>query len=143
MKKILALVLAVVMMLTAIPFAFAVNTEKPFDNSSFYKVNDDYTLHYRVYEAKGEEKNQILLIHGFCLSTATFEGLAEIYAENGYRTILVDVPNFGYSSRETDDTELGQRRCYIRTYGKPWRYLHSWRSLNGRRSCNQSCNRPS
>ena len=113
MKKILALVLAVVMMLTAIPFAFAVNTEKPFDNSSFYKVNDDYTLHYRVYEAKGEEKNQILLIHGFCLSTATFEGLAEIYAENGYRTILVDVPNFGYSSRETDDTELMDREDVI------------------------------
>ena len=113
MKKTLALVLAVVMMLTAIPFAFAVNTEKPFDNSLFYKVNDDYTLHYRVYEAKGEEKNQILLIHGFCLSTATFEGLAEIYAENGYRTILVDVPNFGYSSRETDDTELMDREDVI------------------------------
>lgn len=113
MKKILALVLAVVMMLIAIPFAFAVNTEKPFDNSSFYKVNDDYTLHYRVYEAKGEEKNQILLIHGFCLSTVTFEGLAEIYAENGYRTVLVDVPNFGYSSRETDDTELMNREDVI------------------------------
>ena len=113
MKKALSFVLALVLIFTAIPFAFAVNTEKPFDNSSFYKVNDDYTLHYRVYEAKGEEKNQILLIHGFCLSTATFEGLAEIYAENGYRTILVDVPNFGYSSRETDDTELMDREDVI------------------------------
>ena len=81
MKKTLSFILALVMILTAVPFAFAVNTEKPFDNSLFYEVNDDYTLHYRTYEAKGQQKNQILLIHGFCLSTATFEGLAEIYAE--------------------------------------------------------------
>lgn len=113
MKKILSFILALVMLLTAVPFAFAVNTEKPFDNSSFYEVNDDYTLHYRTYEAKGQQKNQILLIHGFCLSTATFEGLAEIYAENGYRTVLVDVPNFGYSSRETDKTVLMDREDLI------------------------------
>ena len=113
MKKALSIVMALIMIFTAIPFAFAVNTEKPFDNSEFFKVNDDYTLHYRVYEAKGEEKNQILLIHGFCLSTATFEGLAEIYAENGYKTVLVDVPNFGYSSRETDNTKLLDREDVI------------------------------
>lgn len=113
MKKALSFVLALVLIFTAIPFAFAVNADKPFDNSEFYKVNDDYTLHYRVFEAEGTEKNQIMLLHGFCLSTATFEGLAEIYAENGYRTILVDVPNFGYSSRETDDTELMDREDVI------------------------------
>lgn len=115
MKKALSLFLALTLILTAIPFAFAVNTDKPFDNSSFYKVNDDYTLHYRTYEAKGEEKNQIMLIHGFCLSTATFEGLAEIYAENGYTTVLVDVPNFGYSSRETSETTLMDREDVIYT----------------------------
>ncbi len=112
MKKVLSAVLAILLIFTAVPFAFAVNTEKPFENSAFHEVGD-YKLHYRTYEAKGEEKNQILLIHGFCLSTATFEGLAEIYAENGYKTVLVDVPNFGYSSRETDDTELMDREDVI------------------------------
>ena len=94
MKKVLSLILALVMIFTALPVAFAVNTEKPFENSAFHEVGD-YKLHYRTYEAKGEEKNQIMLIHGFCLSTATFEELAEIYAEKGYKTVLVDVPNFG------------------------------------------------
>ncbi len=112
MKKVLSLILTLVLMFTAIPFAFAVNTEKPFSNSAFHEVGD-YKLHYRTYEAEGEEKNQILLIHGFCLSTATFEGLAEIYAENGYKTVLVDVPNFGYSSRETDKTDLMDREDVI------------------------------
>lgn len=113
MKKALSIVMALIMILTAVTFAFAVDTEKPFDNSEFYKVNDDYTLHYRTYEAKGVEKNQIMLIHGFCLSTATFEGLAEIYAENGYTTVLVDVPNFGYSSRESSETNLMDREDVI------------------------------
>ena len=53
MKKALSFVLALVLIFTAMPFAFAVDTEKPFDNSEFYKVNDDYTLHYRVFEAEG------------------------------------------------------------------------------------------
>ena len=113
MKKAISLILAVIMIFTAMPFVFAVNTDKPFDNSEFYKVNDDYTLHYRVFEAEGEEKNQIVLLHGFCLSGVTFEGLAEIYADNGYTTILVDVPNFGYSSRETDETDLMDREDVI------------------------------
>ena len=113
MKKIVSLILVVVMIFTAIPFAFAVDTDKPFDNSEFYKVNDDYTLHYRVFEAEGEEKNKVVLLHGFCLSGVTFEGLAEIYADNGYTTILVDVPNFGYSSRETSETDLMDREDVI------------------------------
>ena len=113
MKKAISLILAIIMIFTAMPFVFAVNTDKPFDNSEFYKVNDDYTLHYRVFEAEGEEKNQIVLLHGFCLSGVTFKGLAEIYADNGYTTILVDVPNFGYSSRETDETDLMDREDVI------------------------------
>ena len=113
MKKIVSLILVVVMIFTAIPFAFAVDTDKPFDNSEFYKVNNDYTLHYRVFEAECEEKNKVVLLHGFCLSGVTFEGLAEIYADNGYTTILVDVPNFGYSSRETSETDLMDREDVI------------------------------
>ena len=113
MKKITSLIIVLVLLITSIPFVFAVDTDKPFSNSEFYKVNDDYTLHYRTFEAKGEEKNQIMLIHGFCLSGVTFEGLAEIYADNGYTTVLVDVPNFGYSSRETDETKLMDREDII------------------------------
>ena len=112
MKKAVSIILALIMIFMSVPFALAVNAEKPFDNSNFFEVGD-YSLHYRTYEAKGEEKNQILLVHGFCLSTATFEGLAEIYAEKGYKTVLVDVPNFGYSSRETLETDFMDREDVI------------------------------
>ncbi len=112
MKKICSIMLALILVFSAIPFASAVNPQKPFENSEFYEVGD-YKLHYRTFEPATEPKNQIMLIHGFCLSTVTFEKLAEIYAENGYRTVLVDVPNFGYSSRETDDTTLMDREDVI------------------------------
>ncbi len=113
MKKLTALILSFIIIFSSSALAVAANEDlKPFDNSSFYEVGD-YTLHYRTYEAKGQQKNQILLVHGFCLSTATFEGLAEIYAENGYKTVLVDVPNFGYSSRETEDTNFLSREEVI------------------------------
>ena len=55
MKKVLSAVLAILLIFTAVPFAFAVNTEKPFENSAFHEVGD-YKLHYRTYEAKGTEK---------------------------------------------------------------------------------------
>ncbi len=114
MKKIIALVLSLMFAFSSVVIAFAAGEkgEKPFENSEFYTF-EDYTLHYRTYEPEGEVKNQILLIHGFCLSTATFEGIAEIYAENGFRTVLVDVPNFGYSSRETAETKLLNREEVI------------------------------
>ncbi len=112
MKKALAFILAVVLIFSLGIPAFAVNTEKPFDNSEFFSVGD-YTLHYRSFEPQKKPSKQILLIHGFCLSTASLEGVAEEYVGKGYRIVLVDVPNFGYSSRETTETNLLSREEVI------------------------------
>lgn len=112
MKKILSLLLVFIMMLTLTVTAFASETEKPFDNSNFYTVGD-YTLHYRTYSPEASAENQILLIHGFCLSTASLEGIAEEYSKEGYRVVTVDVPNFGYSSRESDETDKLSREDVI------------------------------
>ena len=103
MKKAISLLLAVVMIFTLGVPAFAENRENPYDNSNFHTVGD-YTVHYRTYLPEVKAKNQIMLIHGFCLSTASMEGIAEEYREAGYYVVTVDVPNFGYSSRETDST---------------------------------------
>ena len=110
MKKLLSVLLAVLMAFSAVTFAFAADTseaEKPFENSEFFTVGD-YTLHYRTYEPLVAVK-QVMLLHGFGLSTASFEGLAEEYMKKGFRVVLVDLPNFGYSSRETATTELLER----------------------------------
>ena len=75
----------------------------PFEDSAFFETGD-YSIHYRVWEAE-EEKAKILMIHGFALSTYCWENLAEILVENGYTCVMADLPDFGYSSRETAETE--------------------------------------
>lgn len=113
MKKILFLTVVILMILSLGLSVFAVPIpEKPYDNSNFFNYKD-YTLHYRTYEGDPTDKKQILLVHGFCLSTASLEGVAEEYMSAGYDVITVDAPNFGYSSRETRKTELLDREEVI------------------------------
>lgn len=113
MKKTFSLLLCLILAIGLALSVFAGDTaEKPYDNSALFEVGD-YTLHYRVYEPEEKAQNQILLIHGFCLSTASLEGLAEEYRKAGYRVVTVDVPNFGYSSRETANTALLSREEVI------------------------------
>lgn len=113
MKKIIAIVLSVLMLFSLSSSAFAAGeTEKPFENSSFY-TSGDYTIHYRTFEAEGKAKGQIFLLHGFCLSTVSLEGVAAEYAKAGYRTVVADAPNFGYSSRENSDMELIDRETIL------------------------------
>ncbi|MGN1195266.1 MAG: alpha/beta fold hydrolase [Acutalibacteraceae bacterium] len=125
MKKILSVFLSLILVfsLTSVAFAAETETELPFENSSFFEIGD-YTLHYRTYPAETQEKGQIMLLHGFGLSSVSFEGLAAEYAENGYRVVTVDLPNFGYSSRETKKTELVDREelvfALMQSLGGEW-----------------------
>ena len=113
MKKIMSLILVALMIMSLGVTAFAVPIpEKPYDNSEFFTYKD-YTLHYRAYDGDPADECQVLLVHGFCLSTASLEGVAEEYMKAGYDVITVDAPNFGYSSRETTETELLDREEVI------------------------------
>ena len=113
MKKLTALILALLMSFSLVSSAFAADaTEKPFDNSSFY-TDGDYTIHYRTFEPDGAVKGQIFLLHGFCLSTVSLEGVAAEYAKAGYRTVVADAPDFGFSSRETASMELIDRETVL------------------------------
>lgn len=103
-KKFTALLLAVVMMFSLSATVFATDEQNlPFEDSSFFETGD-YSIHYRVWEAENE-KAKILMIHGFALSTYCWENLAAILVENGYTCVMADLPDFGYSSRETAETE--------------------------------------
>lgn len=74
--------------------------EKPFENSAFFTYGK-YTLHYRTFTAENE-KDKIMMIHGFGCSTSTWEPIAKQLREKGYTCVLVDLPGFGYSTRETE-----------------------------------------
>ena len=76
MKKILSLIAIVTMILSLSVSVMAIPIpEKPYENSRFFSY-EDYTLHYRVYDGDPADKRQVLLVHGFCLSTASLEGVS-------------------------------------------------------------------
>lgn len=54
-----------------------------------------------------------MMLHGFALSTRCWENLAEILVKSGYTCVLADLPDFGYSSRETAETEKLPREDII------------------------------
>lgn len=80
----------------------------PFADSRYYTYGD-YSLHYRVVPAAGQEKGRILMLHGFLCSTYAWRNMASAMAAQGYECVLVDLPDFGYSTRETEETTVVPR----------------------------------
>lgn len=111
LKKLLSVLLCVVLItLSAVP-VFAADEETPalpFENSIFFE-DGDYSIHYRVIPSAGEFKGRVLFIHGFLYSGSTWDGMAEALSAEGYECVLADLPDFGYSSRETAQTEYISR----------------------------------
>lgn len=108
-KKIISLILATVMLFAmAVPaFASEETNEKPFENSEYFTYGD-LTVHYRVFKADNE-KAKIFMIHGFALSSYCWEELATRLCAEGYTCVAADLPDFGYSSRETAESTLYPR----------------------------------
>lgn len=71
-----------------------------FANSEYFAYGD-YHLHYRIDPAIGTEKAKMLLIHGFGCNTEFFDEVVEYYTKAGIKCVRVDLPDFGYSTRET------------------------------------------
>ncbi len=122
MKKIFALILSLVMMLAVASPAFAAY-ETPFDDSKFFEY-EEYSIHYRVFEAENEI-DQIFMIHGFALSSYCWVELATRLQAAGYTCVLADLPDFGYSTRETASTEKLPREeimhaLMVELSDKPW-----------------------
>ncbi len=73
---------------------------KPFENSQYW-VCGDYAIHYRVDKAAGKEKGKVFVLHGFWMNTMFYDELVEKLNAEGYTVYRVDMPSFGYSTRET------------------------------------------
>ncbi len=119
----LALVFAIVLSFAA--FAAAAPAEKPFENSQFY-TSGDYKIHYRVFEAQGQQKGRILFLHGFLVSTYSWENMTAEMIKAGYTCVLADLPNFGYSSRENADTTVIPREELIVSLMESIAPLNTW-----------------
>lgn len=104
MKKTCSLLFAILFLFLCAVSAFAADGE-PFADSRYFDCGD-YSLHYRVVPAKGEQRGRILMVHGFLCSTYAWRNMAAEMAARGYECVLVDLPDFGYSTRETADTHV-------------------------------------
>ena len=107
LHRALVLLLSLALLLTLCVPVFALGAQRldpdqPFEDSAFFDY-ESYRIHYRVFPAENA-KDQIFMIHGFALSSYCFVALAEELVQAGYTCVLADLPDFGYSTRETQDT---------------------------------------
>jgi 2-hydroxy-6-oxonona-2,4-dienedioate hydrolase len=85
----------------------------PYANSHQF-VSNMTTIHYRLYEPELDVfLGKILLVHGLGGSTYSYEKNASILAEAGYQVVTVDLPGFGYSSRNTDEDHSQLNRAHL------------------------------
>jgi len=144
-KKAVSIICAVLMLIPFILTASA-SYEAPFDNS-FYYEEGAYTLHYRVFKAENE-KAKVLMIHGFGCSTSTWQPIAQQLVDKGYTCVLVDLPGFGYSTRETEvaDEDYRVREELVINLMKSIAPIKEWHvaghSMGGGVSMNIACLAP-
>ena len=108
MKRFSALLLAALLVFLCAGTAFAADSGFPFADSQYFTCGD-YSLHYRVVPAEGQMKGRVLMVHGFLCSTYAWRNMASEMASRGFECVLVDLPDFGYSTRETANTQIVPR----------------------------------
>jgi pimeloyl-ACP methyl ester carboxylesterase len=104
-RKILMVLLGLILFLHILPFLIPLSTasqitDTPFENSRRLRI-DGVELHYRTWIPDEAEHNPIVYIHGLGGSTFSWRNNIDEFVEEGYPVIAVDLPAFGYSSRQT------------------------------------------
>ncbi len=127
MKKLISIICIVAIMISSFGImAFGADTSyKPYENSQYFSY-DEYDIHYRVIPAQGNFKGRIMMLHGFMCSTYAWRNMALEMSEKGYECVLADLPNFGYSTRETAEMEIIDREILITELMKSIAPMDEW-----------------
>lgn len=112
MKKFVSIVLVAVIAFSFVNVAYASSDFKPYDDSQWFEYGD-YDIHYRIAPSKTAFKGRILMLHGFLCSTYSWRNMTQELTQAGYECVMVDLPDFGYSTRETEDTQIIPREEII------------------------------
>ncbi len=114
MKKIISILCVCIILMSSISvISYAADTSyMPYENSQYFSYGD-YDIHYQVVPAKGQFKGRIMMLHGFMCSTYAWRNMADEMSKSGYECVLADLPNFGYSTRETDNMTIIDRETLI------------------------------
>lgn len=147
MKKFLSILCVVAIIFSSFAlFSFANDEEfKPYEDSQFFEYGD-YNIHYRVIPAEGKMKGRIMMLHGFLCSTYAWRNMAPILAKEGYECVMADLPNFGFSTRESDDITIVDREILITELMKSIAPMDEWiiagHSMGGGVAVNIAINNP-
>lgn len=115
LKRVLKVILVLLILIAIVPYLIPLSKAEPalypYENSHHYDI-DETIIHYRVYEPVTElVLGKILLIHGLGGSTFSYETNAPILAQAGYLVITIDLPGFGYSSRNINEDHAQATRA--------------------------------
>ena len=128
MKKFLSIICVISILFSSFSLfaSAAVDTSyKPYEDSRYFTYGD-YDIHYRVIPAQGARKGRIMMIHGFLCSTYAWRNMAAQLSAEGYECVLADVPNFGFSTRETDVETVIDREILITELMKSIAPMDEW-----------------
>jgi len=106
-KKALSLALALVLAAGCSLMAFA---QSSFEERLFFS-SGDYDICYRVVPAQGGQVGRVFFLHGLLSSAIVWEELAAAFSEAGYLCAMMDLPGFGYSTREAPDVTPKDREA--------------------------------
>ncbi len=127
MKKAISIICVIAIIFSTLSIsAFAADTSyKPYEDSRYFEYGN-YDIHYRVIPAKDEKKGRIMMLHGFLCSTFAWRNMAANLSAEGYECVLADIPNFGFSTRETDDMTIIDREILITELMKSIAPMDEW-----------------
>lgn len=112
MKKFISILLVFTILSLSCGMSAFCAVDTIYEDSKFFTY-EDYEIHYRIIPHEGNFKGRILMLHGFLCSTYAWRNMADILSKAGYDCVLADLPNFGYSTRETPETKIVDRETLI------------------------------
>lgn len=123
LTRFLKVLIAVIGVLIVIPYLIPTSFEHeipclPYENSVFFNTEDDVILHTQAYNPSEKELGKVVMIHGLGASTYSFSNNALALQESGYFVVSVDLPAFGYSSKDK-----GINHSQIENANRIWQLL--------------------
>ncbi len=117
LKRILLFALAILFLVSIFPYfvplSKPISLALPYENSEIITV-DNTTIHYRTYPPQNTKyQGNVIMIHGLGGSTFSYEKNAPFIAAQGYYVITLDLPGFGYSSRNPDENHAQTHRASL------------------------------
>ncbi len=122
--KILCIFLCFSVIFSCVFFAES-SEKKPFENSEFFEYGD-YSVHYRRVVPDGEIKGRIIMLHGFVCSTYAWNNMSAEMQKMGYECLLIDLPGFGYTTREDENTDFVPRETLVKELAQTIAPMSEW-----------------